>query len=598
MLIPLIGIVDYHIFYEGEESFYNLVVRLRDQNFEPGEPIPGVAYIKKGGDKELILGPSVPRIEDLDKIPSPYVMGYLDKFFDGRLTPLVETARGCPFKCNFCNAGESYFDKVHKFSDDYVRDELTYIAKKASQSNVGHVTFADNNFGMIPRDLNTTALLTELMETHGWPKSITVWTGKNSKKKVIDVTRELGSKLSISMSVQSMDPIVLKNVKRDNIKLGDYEAITRELNSQGRPQHAELIMPLPGETKASHIRGLRDLLDLNVSKVFSHTLQMLWGTPYKDDPDYRDAFGYVTKWRIVPLNFTRIDGTVLLDVEEVGVATSSLSFEDYVDCRVYLFFIDVLYNTKLFQALINYFNLFGIKTSDWVHYIFENQRLLDTDFLNIVESFREETVSELWDSEEDIHKFFESQDNFRLLENYDVGGNVLFKHRVLTLSGGVSAFIDSIFSLTETFLGVNQRRGFSERHLRDLKKFIKLMTHGSFDHIAAQEKLEGEFSFDVMNLVDAPPSPESFLGSIAEKKVRYKFEFDQEHLVIIEDGNRRYGQTLGGAVKLIQRNSGSLFLRRVFHQQDCAALVSATEITMDASVVANRLGVGPGECST
>ena len=48
----------------------------------------------------------------------------MDEFFDGRLTLMIETIRGCPFKCNFCNAGDGYFDKVNMFSLDYVRKEI------------------------------------------------------------------------------------------------------------------------------------------------------------------------------------------------------------------------------------------------------------------------------------------------------------------------------------------------------------------------------------------------------------------------------------------------------------------------------------------
>ena len=123
----------------------------------------------------------------------------MDKFFDGVLSPLVETARGCPFKCNFCNAGDNYYNKVNKFSDNYVKTELTYIASKIVElgGRGGHVTFCDNNFAMIPRDSKTVDVLKGLQDSYGWPSSVVVWTGKNSKKRVIDVSSEdVGSVLT------------------------------------------------------------------------------------------------------------------------------------------------------------------------------------------------------------------------------------------------------------------------------------------------------------------------------------------------------------------------------------------------------------------
>ena len=71
----------------------------------------------------------------LDDIPSPYFNGMLYKFFDGRLSPFLESNRGCPFKCSFCNSashnplyreesGSTFFRKK-KMSR--VAEELEYM---------------------------------------------------------------------------------------------------------------------------------------------------------------------------------------------------------------------------------------------------------------------------------------------------------------------------------------------------------------------------------------------------------------------------------------------------------------------------------------
>lgn len=60
---------------------------------------------------ELITGPDLPRV-DLATLPSPYLMGLMDKFFDEKLCPLIHTTRGCPFKCAFCAEGAAYYNVV------------------------------------------------------------------------------------------------------------------------------------------------------------------------------------------------------------------------------------------------------------------------------------------------------------------------------------------------------------------------------------------------------------------------------------------------------------------------------------------------------
>ena len=78
-------------------------------------------FIHTDKNKGLIKGlKTQERIKFLDDIPSPYLNGMLDHFFDGRLSPFIEANRGCPFKCSFCHTGNDYFQKIHMFSNDRI----------------------------------------------------------------------------------------------------------------------------------------------------------------------------------------------------------------------------------------------------------------------------------------------------------------------------------------------------------------------------------------------------------------------------------------------------------------------------------------------
>ena len=67
------------------------------------------------------------REQDIEDIPSPWLGGALDEFFDGKLAPLLETNRGCPFTCTFCVQGVRWYTKVHNFTKDRLREEIEYI---------------------------------------------------------------------------------------------------------------------------------------------------------------------------------------------------------------------------------------------------------------------------------------------------------------------------------------------------------------------------------------------------------------------------------------------------------------------------------------
>jgi hypothetical protein len=492
-------------------------------------------------------------------------MGLLDDFFDGRLTPLVETARGCPFTCNFCNAYHNYFNKVNLFSDDYVREELTYVARRASQCGSGHITFADNNFGMIPRDARTSALLAELRRTFGWPKVITVWTGKNSQERVIEVTRELGAALSISMAVQSMDDKVLLNIGRKNIKLEHYRRIAEELNAQGRPQHAEVIMPLPGETLKSHISGLNELLDTSVSHVLSHTLQMLHGTPYKDDDTCRAMYGYVTKRRIVPLDFSKIDDTYIFDTEEVAVATDTMSFEEYVAARNYLLTIDLCYNSGLFTTLKKYLAVFGIRNSEWIRAIHRQIDDFPAAVRNIFDDFTAETRSELWNSEEDLVAFYSRPENFQKLIEYRTGGNVLFKHRVWMLTAIAQEWVEVVFACSKNL--ILERLGPTDQstitnELSCLQSFILGTVVGALSPDVFEQPITRCLEYDVLAWLSTPL--ETPLEAFAVPGgVDARFDFSPETTAVIRDAFKRYGTDLAGLTKMLQRTAGVSITRRV-----------------------------------
>ena len=68
----------------------------------------------------------------LDQIPSPYLMGSMDKFFDNEeLAPMIESVRGCPYACTFCCWGDPSVNKIRQFSVERVKAEIDYIAEKA-----------------------------------------------------------------------------------------------------------------------------------------------------------------------------------------------------------------------------------------------------------------------------------------------------------------------------------------------------------------------------------------------------------------------------------------------------------------------------------
>lgn len=545
---------DFHIFYEGETAFLNLVSRfieIRNLQDMKGPPIAGCQFISREG--SLVAGEDVPRIKRLDDIPSPYVTGLMDEFFDGRLTPMMETTRGCPFSCNFCNAGDQYFTKVNMFSLDYVKEELNYIAPRISAAGVSNLTLADNNFGMYPRDADICLAIRDVQEEYGWPMGLISTTGKNNKERILKATEILGGSLLVSMSVQSMDTSVLKLIKRDNIRLDAYKQINAELVSQGRSGMAELIWALPGETYESFMRGVESVIEAGANKVTSYTLQLLYGTDYKDS-EYRRQHGYQGKWRLVPLDFGEYDGERIFDVEEVAVASKHASFDDYLLVRGFALVTEASYNNYIFWELLRYLQVHGIAPYAWMREIWERRDDFPAPIRAIFESFEVETKGELFDTEEELKAFYTA--NYERVIRGEIGGNVLFKHKARLMTGPIGIWIEHIARVAAGLV-VARAEGAVDAarvslEIDELQTYLTNKLSGMLNPSTSTEPVRVRLEHDITAwLRDDQGRPLS--DFLCPDGVEYVFYFTDQQVAEMRDSFRRYGTDVHGLAKILAR---------------------------------------------
>ena len=186
--------IDFYLEFEGERCFVELYNELKKLNFD-GEKfkqtkplVHNVRYLD--GDK-IVRSELGEKFLHLETLPSPYLTGMLDKFFDDTLIPIMQTTRGCPYKCTFCWEGGSYFRKTPRHTQDRIVNELEYIAKRTKQTDL-HIT--DANFGMFPKDIDTAKSIREIQKKYnGWPFTVAAATAKVNKERTIEIVKILGS---------------------------------------------------------------------------------------------------------------------------------------------------------------------------------------------------------------------------------------------------------------------------------------------------------------------------------------------------------------------------------------------------------------------
>ena len=453
--------VDFYIRLEGEVAFTNLIDTIRDNNDDMNTVKPleisSVCTLNNG---DLVSGGTEKRIKNFEEIPSPYVMGLMDKFYETTLWPLVETNRGCPFSCAFCTEGMDYFNKVNKKSLEKVREELVHIA--THHKNQKMIFFADSNFLMFKENLDVCTIIAELQKKYDWPTFIGSSTGKNRHEIVLEGASRLSGAIALSASVQHLDPVVLKNIKRDNISTDDLFNVGLAGDQAGTSTYSEVIACLPGDTLEKYRATLKALIETNLDIIRTHTLLLIEGTDLCTS-EAREKFGFNTQVRATAKSFgcyEFFDGEKIYSVEreEIVTSTKTLSFNEYVECRRLQVTIQLFYNDDLFHELHSVLRAFEIPIWDWLICCHEGEKTFNEGTRALYDSYMHEMRNELFNSEEEMREDFYT--NYKDYINGDKGSNVTFKHKALLFDKFVADVLETGFLHARTLLQDN----IGERH--------------------------------------------------------------------------------------------------------------------------------------
>ena len=557
-------IIDSHAYLDGEVPFSNFVKHV----FEVGSltrarkelkerSIQGCCHINRQG--QLVGGPIPIRLVDLDQIPSPYLSGLLDSFFDGRLSPMIQTNRGCPFLCTFCSDGAKVVNKINQFSIERVKAELSYIGERVPK-NVKSLFISDLNYGMYARDAEISAEIARLREVYDYPSYIDTTTGKNSKRRVIANIEKLSGALTLAMSVQTLTPVVLRNIKRENMRLDDFLGLKPAIDRLGLPTTSEVILGLPGETKESHIETLSQLISAGIDNVFSYTLMLLNGTEL-NAPEQRAKWGYKTKFRVLPRDFTRLrNGENIVETEEVVIASNTLSFEDYVECRKFVLLLGAVNNCG-FRA--------------YMHFLVQNQLHVKNILLSILgelnnasgaarqgavprklscyfQEFERETREELWDSEAELIAFFQVQESFDGLIEGRFGANLLQTYKARIWAHAFEELAECSFAHMEALMHEKGADSKVFEQLEQIERFCKAKTCNILGENRLQAVPEIRLRYDIEAWISDPdPKPLSYFEWPAERLVRFPLTMMQYQLV--ENVLDHFGHTDLGRGKVLIR---------------------------------------------
>ncbi len=259
--------VDVAVRGEGEETFAAILDALAGQLAGPDtdlhvlDGVEGLTFRSSDG---VVRNPDRARSATLDTFPSPYLTGYFDDLTEGSVDFLpVESNRGCPYGCTFCDWGSATNSRIRKFDLQRVFDEIEFGARNRVQT----LFVVDANFGIFARDVEIAAKAVECNKKYGFPREFYCCYAKNTTKytsQICTMLWEAGIGFFPVVALQSMDEQVLSVVDRSNIKTEAYDEHAANLRGLGATVFTELMLGLPGSSLRSFSADLQGCIDREV----------------------------------------------------------------------------------------------------------------------------------------------------------------------------------------------------------------------------------------------------------------------------------------------------------------------------------------------
>lgn len=313
------------------------------------------------------------RIKDLD-LPSPYTLGLFDtlleKHPDIEWVPTLETDRGCPYACTFCDWGSATASKMYKLYDERIDADIQWMI----DNKLPYMSLTNSNFGIFKdRDMMITDKIVKANKETGYPTGISVSYAKNSNKTVLEIVKkflDVNIQTGLVLSLQTTSADVLDNIKRKNMKINSIEDIVSACNEKNVPVLTELILGMPGETKQSWISTLGDILENKISILDTYFLQLLINSPMyvsqMEEYNLKTFRGYDFFYGIDSAEFNADSEHDVSESIEVIRSTSTLPEKELED-------------VALFTAFVMGFHIFGF-TNILTNYLYEKKNVAYMDF--------------------------------------------------------------------------------------------------------------------------------------------------------------------------------------------------------------------------
>ena len=299
------------------------------------------------------------RIDDLD-FQSPYQLGVFNKIVadnpDVLWSMTIETNRGCPHRCTYCDWGGMTYQKVKHFGLERIEHDINWAARH----NVGFIFNADANFGMFKeRDLEIAKLFRDAAN-RGKIEAINVQYSKNSTEVIFEIAQVLGDiSRGVTLSVQSMNEPTLKSIKRKNMSINKISEQIEKSKKYGVKTYTELILGLPEETLESWKDGFAQILECGQHESIDVWFCQMFGDTDLNSALSREVHGIKTIKAEDYMSFSKDDHGIK-EVIELISETNTMTNDELIEAYLYGWLVIQFHIAGYTQLVAKHLNSFGM----------------------------------------------------------------------------------------------------------------------------------------------------------------------------------------------------------------------------------------------
>lgn len=284
----------------------------------------------------------------------------------------LETTRGCPYSCAFCDWGGGIASKVIRKSVENAKKDIDVL----EAAGCIYVFLCDANFGIMgDRDVEILEYIASRKKSN--PDLFHLYFGGFAKsdkhteyiKRILDLDAQnnLTWDLSYKASVQSIHKDVLSNIRRSDISFEKHVELSKHLKENYYfSSYAECISGLPGMTpdKWYHEMNVYTSYDMDICLYNWHLLP--------ETPSYSADYRRQMKMETVNKYNNMQASNSTLRKSEVVVATYSYTKEDYKEMWIAYGIQRAFWSTGLLEkTLKKIFKTSSIGYGDFVKKVYK-----------------------------------------------------------------------------------------------------------------------------------------------------------------------------------------------------------------------------------